>query len=211
MTRSLAPAAAAALLAACVGPQVALNPRADFSQIRRVAVVSFSGSQGEAAADLLTQSLVAHGADVVERHQLEAVLREQRLSASGLLEPATVKQIGGILGVDALFIGTVVQSMPEQSYLVTNAPGNLVTQVTPVASSNLRVGLPVIGVPNSQIVTSAASASLVSRLVDVQTGSILWAASMSYDSLDTVSALQVITRSFVESLVPIWPDLKHPR
>ena len=203
--------AALALSACSMTPQVAVNPRADFGSVRRVAVVAFSGPQGEAAAELMTQSLVAHGADVVERTQLEAVLREQRLGSSGTLDPATVRKVGRILGVDALFVGTVVQSLPEQSYLVTSAPENVLTQVTPVSRANLAPGLPLMGVPNSQVVTAAASASLVSRMVSVETGSILWSASMSYDGLDTASALRAITGAFVESLLPVWPELRRPK
>lgn len=203
-------AALAASAACSVTPEVAVNPRADFGAVKRVAVVSFAGPQGEAAAELLTQSLVAHGADVVERTQLEAVLREQRLGASGALDPATVRRVGRLLGVDALFLGTVVQSLPEQSYLVTTAQENLVTQVTPVSRANLAPGLPLQGVPNSQVVTSAAAVSLVARLVSVETGSILWSASMNYDGLDTVSAMRAITGAFVESLLPVWPELRRP-
>lgn len=203
--------AAAALAAACTTtPEVAVNPRADFGTVKRVAVVAFAGPQGEAAAEMLTQSLVAHGADVVERTQLEAVLREQRLGSSGALDPATVRRVGRLLGVDALFLGTVVQSLPEQSYLVTTAQENILTQVTPVTRANLAPGLPLMGVPNSQVVTAAASASLVARMVSVETGSILWSASMSYDGLDTASAIRVIAGAFVESLLPVWPELRRP-
>jgi hypothetical protein len=182
--------AALALSACSMTPQVAVNPRADFGSVRRVAVVAFSGPQGEAAAELL---------------------REQRLGSSGTLDPATVRKVGRILGVDALFVGTVVQSLPEQSYLVTSAPENVLTQVTPVSRANLAPGLPLMGVPNSQVVTAAASASLVSRMVSVETGSILWSASMSYDGLDTASALRAITGAFVESLLPVWPELRRPK
>lgn len=203
--------AAAALLVGCATPQVAFNPRADFSRISRVTVAAFAGPQGDAAAELMTQSLVAHGADVVERRQLEAILQEQRLSSSGFLDPATIRRIGRVLGVDAIFMGTVVQSVPEQSYLVTGSRRNVVTGVTPVGRGHLSPGLPVLGIPDSQVVTSAAAVSLVARMVDVETGSILWAGSMSYESLDTASAMRVVARALVESLVPIWPDLRRPR
>ena len=201
----------AALLSGCATAQVAYNPRADFGKVKRVAVLTFDGPQGDAAAELMTQSLVFYGADVVERRRLEAVLAEQRLSASGLLDPATAKRVGGILGVDALFVGTVVQSLPEQSYLVAGSRDNRLTTVTPVSRPNLSPGLSVPGVPDSQVVTSNASVSLVSRLVDVQTGSILWAGSMSYEGLDIASAMRTITTSFVDSLVPIWTDLRRPK
>lgn len=200
--------ALAAALCACAGPQVAVNPRADFSQINRVAVVTFSGPSGDVAADMLTQNLVAAGANVVERQQLNAVLQEQHLAASGALDPATIKEVGKILGVDALFVGTVSQSMPSQSYMVTGAGRrNAVATVTPVGNTAVVSEGPVWGVPNSQVVTTEATASLVARMVDVQTASILWSASMTYEGFDVQSAMESISESFVKSLAPIWPAL----
>jgi len=211
MRRLAAFAVLAFALAACQTPQVAYNPRADFSQIKRVAVVTFSGSQGDLAADLLTQSLVARGADVIERQQLSAVLAEQHLATSGILDPSTVQQIGKILGVDALFVGTVGQSTPSQSYMVTGSRHSLMSQVTPVNGSVVVPEGPVLGVPNSQVVTTEANAAIIARMVDVTTGSILWSASMNYEGFDTQSAMQGITDAFAESLVPIWPQLLPPK
>src|SRR5204863_3821246 len=109
------------LAAGCATPQIAVNSRADFSRIHRVAVASFGGQNGDVAADLLTQDLLQHGADVVERQRLDAVLHEQNLAAQNMLDPGTVKKIGKILGVDAIFVGTVAANVPSQSYLVTSS------------------------------------------------------------------------------------------
>src|SRR5262245_8541182 len=115
----------------CVGPRVAVNPHADFTGIRRVAVASFGGPDGEVAADIFVQDLLEHGADVVERRRLDAVLREHNLAAENILDPSTVKMMGKVLGVDAIFVGTVAFSVPSQSYLiVTNPKGVNVNTVT---------------------------------------------------------------------------------
>src|SRR5947207_1850668 len=104
-------------LAGCATPQVAVNAHADFSRIHRVAVASFSGAGGDVAADLMTQDLLQHGADVVERQRLDALLQEQNLASQNILDPTTIKKIGKILGVDAIFVGTVANNVPSQSYL----------------------------------------------------------------------------------------------
>ncbi len=210
-TPRLLPLAALAFLAGCITPEVAYNPRANFAAVKRVAVVTFAGPQGDVAADMMTTSLLARGADVIERQQLNQVLQEQHLASSGLLDPATVKEVGKILGVDALFVGTVVESMPAQSYMVQSAPGAIMGGVTPVGNGDVFSEGPVLGVPDSQVVTSAATVSLVSRMVDVQTGSIMWSASMSYDGFDVGTAMQAVTDSFAQSLVPIWPELIAPK
>jgi curli biogenesis system outer membrane secretion channel CsgG len=195
------------LLAACATPQVAVNPRADFSSIKRVAVLTFSGNNGDIAADLLTQSLIMHGADVIERQRLDSVLKEQSLSTSGSFDPATAKQLGKLLGVDALFVGTVVESTPQTSYMVSGTNNPIVANVTQVGSGTAYSEGSVPGVPNSQLLSTTANVSLISRMVDVQTGTVLWSASMAYEGFDTASAMSGITDAFVSSLEPIWPGL----
>jgi hypothetical protein len=63
------------------------------------------------------------------------------------------------------------------------------------------------GVPNSQLLSTTANVSLISRMVDVQTGSVLWSASMAYEGFDTASAMSGITDAFVNSLEAIWPGI----
>ncbi len=196
-----------ALLAACVTPNVAYNPRADFSAIKRVAVISFGGPQGDLAADLMTQSLLSHGADVVERQQLDSTMKEQSMSASGSFDPATAKQLGKLLGVDALFIGSVAESTPQSSYLVSGAQNPIVANVTQVSGGTVYSQGSVLGMPNAQILSTTANVALISRMVDVQTGSILWSASMSYEGFDITSAMSAITDAFISSMTPIWPGL----
>jgi len=192
----------------CITPQVAVNEHADFSRIHRVAVATFGGPGGDVAADLLTQDLLEHGADVVERQRLDAVLREQNLAKENILDPSTVKKIGKILGVDSIFVGTVATNVPSQSYLVsTRRHGYVANGVTPVGSGSLYPEGPAIGVPDSEIVTSAAQASLIARMVDVETGSILWSGRMSYEGLDSQNTMAGITSSFAKSLIPLWPAL----
>jgi curli biogenesis system outer membrane secretion channel CsgG len=194
--------------AGCLRPRVAVNSRADFSRIRRVAVATFGGPGGDAAADLFTQDLLAHGADVVERQSLDAILREHHLAAQNILDPATVVAMGKILGVDAIFVGTVMTNIPSQSYLFTSQRGGItLNTVTPVNGTTLYPGGSALGIPDSQVVTSAAQVSLISRMVDVETGSILWSASMRYEGLDSEETVGNITSSFAESLVPLWPAL----
>ena len=199
------------LLAACATPKVAVNPRADFSGVKRVAVLSFSGPKGDLAADLMTQSLLEQGADVVERQRLDAVLREQSLSSSGSFDPSTAKQLGKLLGVDALFVGTVAESTPQSSYIVNQSENPLITTITQVNGGTVYSEGSVMGMPNSQLLSTTANVSLLSRMVDVQTGSIMWSASMNYEGFDIPSAMSSITDAFIRSLSPIWPGLYKPK
>jgi len=198
------------IISGCIGPQVAVNQHADFSRIHRVAVATFGGSGGDVAADVFTQDLLEHGADVVERQRLDAVLQEQNLANQNILDPATIKKVGKILGVDAIFVGTVASNVPSQSYLVTSSRHGInMNSVTPVGGGDLYPEGSPIGAPDSQVLTSAAQASLISRMVDVETGSIMWSGRMSYEGLDSQSTMAGITSSFAKSLVPLWPALHN--
>jgi len=195
------------LLGACVSPQVAVNQNADFSDIKRVAVLTFSGTNGDVAADFMTQSLLMSGADVVERQRLSSVLQEHSLTESKYFDAGTAKQIGKLLGVDAMFVGTVVKYTDAGKYLVNTSKGRLITGVTEVNSSSIHSEGSVAGLPNSQILSTSASVSLMARMIDVQTGSVMWSASMSYEGFDIQTAMQAITDSFVHSLKSFWPAL----
>ncbi len=197
-----------AILSGCATPDIAVNSRADFSRIHRVAVATFSGPSGDAAADLLTQDLLKHGADVVERQRLDALLQEQNLASQQTLDPTTIKKVGRLLGVDAIFLGTVTSNTPSQSYLVTTGRHGGRHTITSVGSAQVYSGGPAAGLPNSQVVTSAAQSALITRMVDVETGSILWSGHMSYEGYDNQSAMAGITSSLAKSLVPLWPALK---
>lgn len=65
---------------------------------------------GKGMADLLVKHLVQDGTySVIERKMLDKILAEQNFSTSDRANPATAAQIGKILGVDAIIVGTITQ------------------------------------------------------------------------------------------------------
>lgn len=67
-------------------------------------------------SDLLTDKLVRDGTyTVVERSRVEQILKEQDFGESGRVDASTAAQIGRILGVDAVVIGTITQFNVEES------------------------------------------------------------------------------------------------
>jgi curli biogenesis system outer membrane secretion channel CsgG len=91
----------------------------------RVAVMNFENNStwhwwgdnlGQAAADELTTQLVQTGTfTVVERTQLEAILAEQNLGASGRVAAATAAKIGQLLGVQLILTGSITQFSIERT------------------------------------------------------------------------------------------------
>lgn len=102
---------------------VGLSLTAHAQQKKRIAILDFDyatvysdvgyifGSNidvGKGIADLLVTKLVQGGQySVIERKQLDKILAEQNLGASGRVDEATAARIGKILGVDALIMGSI--------------------------------------------------------------------------------------------------------
>ncbi len=92
-----------------------LATKIEESRRTKVAVADFTdldGNQrqiGRFISEELSTNLVlsARGYSVIDRNHLRTILREQKLSMSGLMDPENQKKIGKILGVDALILGSI--------------------------------------------------------------------------------------------------------
>ncbi len=112
-------------------------------QHKTIAVIEYSEAQGSnyvpsargrLLAERVTTRLVNAGqVEVVERAQLDKVMRELKLGTSGLMDDATVKSIGKLLGVEAIVTGTLSQVGPEteiHSRMVRVEDGVILAAVT---------------------------------------------------------------------------------
>jgi len=99
---------------------VAALPGTALAQAKvRVAVMNFENNSawtwwgdnlGRAAADELATQLVQSGKyTVIERAQLDAILQEQHLGASGAITPATAAKVGKLLGAQLILTGSITQ------------------------------------------------------------------------------------------------------
>ncbi|MBK8869654.1 MAG: hypothetical protein IPN19_01070 [Elusimicrobia bacterium] len=91
-----------------------LSAIAQTEKVNRIAVLEFSGVNGQesiagrVAQDRFIYAFVTQGdVVVVERNRLDTVKNELTLGMTGLLDEATTKRIGKILGVDALVYGSL--------------------------------------------------------------------------------------------------------
>lgn len=146
---------------------------------KRVAVVDFEDRAGyghdigRGLADMLVTSLVkTEKFIVVERQELDQVLAEQGLGASGAVTPQSAAQMGKLLGVELMVTGSVSEFGEKQSSMGGSIPG--------------------IGAR----VSSRQARSVVDvRLVNTTTGEIVMAekaeGSASSKSLDAVSFDQI--------------------
>ena len=80
----------------------------------KVAVIEFSDLEGNIlkfgkylSEELITGLFRTQRFDVIERRLLNKVLDEQKLSLSDLIDPNSIRELGKILGVDAIVTGTI--------------------------------------------------------------------------------------------------------
>jgi curli biogenesis system outer membrane secretion channel CsgG len=96
-------------------------PRRDNGK-KRIAVVPFEFGNiqhwwgnddwdiGRDLADQLITAMVRQGSySVLERKMLDRVLGEQAISTAGLIDPDTAAQVGRLLGVNAVVVGSITQ------------------------------------------------------------------------------------------------------
>ncbi len=84
--------------------------------------------------------------EVIERDRLDQIMQEQGLGATGLVDPSSAAQIGKLLGVQAMIMGSV----------------------TKFDISTSRISLPILG----SVASSEAVVEIHIRVVDTNTGSI---------------------------------------
>jgi curli biogenesis system outer membrane secretion channel CsgG len=147
-----------ALCAALVLVVASVAFAADKSSKPRIAVLEFKNKAdnqwwysggGEAAQDVFVTELVKSGKfRVVEREQLEALMREKNLTLSGDVDPSTAVRIGKLLGVNYLLAGAVTEY------------------------GNTNVGGGGFGVSAGK---KKFVAAMNARLIDTSTGEIVWA------------------------------------
>ena len=215
--------ALAACAAGCAPRAVVIvSPNYDSTRILRVAVVyvnDFAGApgSGEAVAAAFEKYLLWGGYTVVERRQVEQILNEQRLAASGAFDATTIHQLGRLLGVDALAFGTLTDYSDTREHTVmVDIPqehsdpiyGKVVTTQR-VGDTTVRREQDVVtgysSYETSQVVpqtlTVPARVGLSIRLVDVFSGQILWSGSSSADGIDLTTAAEEASASLMQGVV----------
>src|SRR5437016_5111738 len=116
-----------------------------------IAVIEFTDLQGNVtdfgrylAEELITRLYETEKFKVIERQLLNKVITEQKLSLTGVVDPTSAKQLGKILGVDAIVSGTVTnlaQNLKVNARLISAQTG----EIFAVASTEIFKDESVIG------------------------------------------------------------------
>jgi len=102
---------------------------------KRVAVVDFTDLDGETsdfgkfiAEEILVRLFKGGEVQVVERRMLKKVMEEMKLQKSGVINEATAKRLGNLLGADALCTGTIAElqrTMKVNARLISTETGGI--------------------------------------------------------------------------------------
>jgi len=114
---------------------------------------------GKGISDLLVKHLVQDGTySVIERKMLDKILAEQNFSNSDRANPTSAAQLGKILGVDAIIVGTITQFGGE-------------TKSTKVGGAGAGIGG--FGIGGFGRSKSKAIVTVDARVIDIDTAEIL--------------------------------------
>ncbi len=195
-------------------PKTVISKTYDFDQMNRIGVMGFTNTWPamQGVENLFAKYLIESGFKVVERAQLESVLREHNISVSGYLSPDTTREIGRILGVDVLLIGEVSSYTPARTELTMTATRR--TESRPVYTQD------VMQLPDGTLVgysrqvgtqyshstdvhpteyTINARVGIIAKLVDVGTAEIIWIGSDEASSSSALDAADAIARALIKS------------
>lgn len=104
-------------------------------QKQKIAVLEFTDLQGSVtdfgryiAEELITRLYDSNKFKVIERQLLNKVIAEQKLSLTGMVDPASAKKLGNVLGVDAIVSGTIAdrgESLKVNARLISSETGEI--------------------------------------------------------------------------------------
>lgn len=210
-------------LAACSSPAIVfVAPTYNPTHVHRVAMLSLADypeapGSGEIAAATFEKYLLEAGYSVVERRQVAQILKEQSLSFSGAVDASQIRNLGRILGVDALVMGNVTDfSNSREQTVMVDVPqeqsdpiyGRVVTVQQNGNTTVETVQHVITGysytqtdqiIPETQTVPAHVGLSI--RLVDTQTGEVLWVSSGASDGSNLAAATETASSKIMEATI----------
>ena len=154
----------------------------DFTKIKRIAVCDFSGSysfanSGDVVADEFVLQMLEKGYNVIERNKVNLLIRERNLDSTDY------SKLGKLLGVDAILTGSVSKYAEDAGRTVYSTDAN--------------------GNARTEIAMSRAVVGVSARLIDVNTGEIIWTARNDDEAFDISNAVTFVVAGLLDSFKTI--------
>jgi hypothetical protein len=158
---------------------------------------------GRQVAEELTTTLVNRGVAVVERSILEKVLSELAIQQSSLIDPKTAQRVGKQIGAYAVLTGTVLPKEQTRSAELQHT-AHVTGQWRPgQIDLDKREALRVVG-------PKPAGAEVQARLIKVETGEILAAASQNVTGVTVRVVHPNIVRAPRHEIPVVSSEKSHP-
>jgi PBP1b-binding outer membrane lipoprotein LpoB len=156
---------------------VVRKPEYDFSSIKKVAVLDFNDSTGNAGSgtlvsELFEKNLLKAGYSIIDRNELRKFLNSKNLSQEIFLSKNSVIDMKNKAGVDAVITGIITKAIPEQYQYHAEMTSFV-----------------------------AAQAELTCQLISTQTNEVLWSGTSSYDAMNLQTAFEYMTGSIIKRMV----------
>ena len=175
----------------CATTKTVVKRGYDFSNIKKVAVLKFSGNGGEAVANEFIRQFLASGIIVIDKSSVETV---------------DLKTIGA----DAVISGNVVEFNPSNKLLVFKEKGDIVIsdRVYPISGTTVIPTGSAFGLEDANVFSVSASVSVSAKMTDTASGEVIWSDSNSYEALDINTAVGLVSSSSKKSLKKYWKELQ---
>lgn len=141
----------------CASSEEFVRPGTNLSDFHRIAILPLQDyplakGSGIIVADYISMKLMISNLSIVDRSQTSAILSEQTLGLTGIIDENTAPGVGKLLGVQALLTGSISEWKCETTniQMVKDYPPSYIT---------------------------ICSTGLTLKLIDSESGQILWAGS----------------------------------
>ncbi|MEW6556627.1 MAG: hypothetical protein AB1349_04640 [Elusimicrobiota bacterium] len=176
----------------CATTKTVIKKGYDFSSIKKIAVLKFSGDGGDAVSNEFIRQFLSAGLNVIDRTDIQNISDTKSL------------------GVDAIISGNVIEFNPSNKLLVFKEKGKIVIsdKAYPISGTTVLPTGSAFGLEDANVFTVSASVSISAKITDGLTGEVVWSDSKSYEALDINTAVGLVVSSLKKSLKPFWKELQ---
>jgi hypothetical protein len=196
----------------CVPHRAAIKYKYNFNAITSVGVAEFTPAMNDPASGKLLQEeflryFLRRGINVklvdLESSSIEKILEKARKE-----------------NITAVVVGIVAQYAPDKKYFLYLGDTSKTQQgqqqitlnqpiFTEIPGSNIYSWGRAFGIPGeSHVLLTNASVSVAVKMIDVETGDIVWMDSCTYEGLNIQAAVDGAVNYLLKSLSRVWPSVK---
>jgi hypothetical protein len=204
MKKNLIMVVACLLFYGCAANSV-ISHSYDFRKMKSIGVLEFTTRTKPISGveDMFAQYLMKYDFDVVERERMQAAVKDNNLTQGGFLDPDGIRALGQLLNVNGVLMGEVsyfpserktqavveTQNVTSEPVYVTkykqNENGERVETIVQEGSTTHKETTRTPGT-----YYTVPKVGIIAKLIDVESGDILWVGSISREDDDPMSAME---------------------